>query len=110
MDYVVAVYGTLKKGFHNHFLMKNSTFIGEGTAPGKMYSAGGYPIATKEEGTMKVELYAVPGEDISSLDALEGHPEWYTREEVETSLGPAWIYYQPEENVSSRPVVESGEW
>lgn len=112
MNYTIAVYGTLKRGRSNNYLLNNAEFLGEGTAPGKMYSAGGFPIATKEEGTMVVELFSVPQDDMRQVDMLEGHPDWYMREVVETSLGPAWLYYQPAEVVASRglEVLESGEW
>ncbi len=38
-------------------------------------------------------MYEVDDSVMSNLDKLEGHQEFYRREVVETSEGPAWVYF-----------------
>ena len=48
MSYRVAVYGTLKKGGHNHRLLNESKYLGKDTTEAKynFYSLGGFPAVT----------------------------------------------------------------
>ena len=115
----VAVYGTLRQGFHNHYLLNGGKFLGQAKAkfPAVMFSAGGFPKVdlTKELPELPpitVELYEV-SEDIlkHNLDALEGYPGWYDRSvmpfDTDTGEVAAWIYHM---ETDDRPVVESGDW
>lgn len=97
----VFVYGTLRKGFGNHFLLKNSKFIGEAITKEK-YSlyASGIPYVVKVPKThIKGEVYKVDSETLKSLDQLEGHPNFYKREEIDVLVNnspiKAWIYFYP---------------
>ena len=105
MHYLVFVYGTLKKGFSNHRLLAGAEFLGTGQTVKKyaMYSTG-TPIVLKQEAVSPIfgELYRVDEKILASLDSLEGHPDWYRREEVEISvdegergkrLETAWLYF-----------------
>lgn len=117
----VAVYGTLRKGFHNHYLLGDSRFIdkGKGHFWGTMYSAGGYPIFSCKEPSVKpiVEIYELPaGEEgelvMENLDMLEGYPHWYDRT-IKTFLInseeiTAWIYHQDLE--LQKEEIDSGDW
>jgi gamma-glutamylaminecyclotransferase len=89
----VFVYGSLKKGFYNHGLLSESTFIDNAMTLPKytMYDLGGYP-AIVEMGDTPIfgEVYEV--NDIVRLDRLEGHPKWYRREQIPTHLGDVWVY------------------
>lgn len=116
----VAVYGTLREGFHNNYLLgKDRVFLGEasGNFPSVMYSAGGFPKLdlSKDFGLppVEVEIYEVP-EDIflGNLDALEGYPDWYDRSEKEFTLKSggtvtAWVYHQ---EVEGLPIVQTNDW
>lgn len=113
----VFTYGTLKKGFGNHYLLKDSSFLGEvKTLPEfTMISLGGFPgILTGGHTSISGEVYEVNTETLAKLDRLEGHPTWYRRtpitllndEKVET-----YIYLKSNPSPSQRfPIVESGEW
>ncbi len=104
MQHLVFVYGTLKKGFGNHRLLASAELLGAAQTVERfaMYSTG-VPIVVKEESVSPIfgELYRVDEETLVCLDSLEGHPDWYRREEVEvivdTDLGrsieKAWIYF-----------------
>lgn len=117
----VAVYGTLKAGFHNNYLLENCRRIGvfKSVAPFTMYSRGGFPILSLDSDTGKshvtVEIYIVPEEVLKNrLDRLEGYPDWYDRSIQlffqDTMAGPveAWIYHQNGNH--NLPIVEDGIW
>jgi len=98
----VAVYGTLKRGYWNNFLLKGSTFLGEGYTAGRyeLFDAG-FPFAVPSEAgfPVKVEVYELPSPAVMRrLDTLEGYPIVYDRrvERVKLRGGgevEAWIYY-----------------
>lgn len=114
-DYV-AVYGSLRKGLHNHHTLgENREFIGEGTVKGfGMYSLGAYPALTREgpHTDVVVELYHVDDKSMSALDTLEGFPHYYTRKlcpiTIEGESVPAWVYYMKEK--LEEGFVPNGDW
>ncbi len=114
-DNLVAVYGTLKKGFHNNSLLRGSTYIGKGVTQKKYpMVAQGIPYLIEDEGkgfNVDVQLYAVSDSTLDSLDSLEGHPTWYQRKEIEVVIGgktwTAWIYFNIKEKVNGREMLQS---
>lgn len=117
---LVFVYGTLKKGFHNHSLLRRSLYLGEYTtlSQHKMISLGGFPGVIHRGGVthIKGEVYDVICEDDRiALDNLEGVPHFYRKERVITNFGPAWMYVLSDEFLNSGDFrnyepIESGEW
>jgi gamma-glutamylaminecyclotransferase len=115
MNYLVFVYGTLKKGFSNHRLLVGSEYLGSAQTVEKyaMYSTG-TPIVLKNEAVSPIhgELYQVNEATLAALDSLEGHPDWYRREEVEIAVDgehgryreTAWLYF----SLDKRGVVVPG--
>jgi gamma-glutamylaminecyclotransferase len=70
------VYGTLKRGFHNHLLLETSDFLGEVQTPGKLYVRGLPYYKKAHEGTWVYgELYRIDDTTLSRLDRLEGYRE-----------------------------------
>lgn len=117
---LVGVYGSLRDGLHNHYLLKDSVFLTEGRITGKMFSFGGFPglVAEGPKATnpITVEVYLVSQETLTRLDILEGHPDWYTRRKVPVfSMNPnipnlsAWVYFQAS-IPANYPIVECGDW
>lgn len=109
----VMVYGTLLAGYGNHrAYMQTAKLVGEATMRGKMYSLGAFPcVSLHGDNTIRGEVYDVDEETLKYLDRLEGHPRFYCREVVETTLGPAWVYLiNRDDEMSSTPVVASGSW
>ena len=104
MNSLVFVYGTLKKGFSNHRLLAGSEYLGTAQTVEKyaMYSTG-TPIVLKDEAVSPIhgELYRVNEATLVALDSLEGHPDWYRREEISIFVDgeqgryqeTAWLYF-----------------
>jgi gamma-glutamylcyclotransferase (GGCT)/AIG2-like uncharacterized protein YtfP len=122
---LIFVYGTLKKGFHNHHFIETQdhAFIAEATSVDKLvlYNYWGLPYVRKplegEEGNyIKGELYGI--KDLSMIDHLEGAPTHYHQKRLffafhddeydEEVQYPAIIYL--ESNVMSNEVEELTEW
>lgn len=82
----IFVYGTLQRNFCNHIVMDNARgkFIAEGRTEKKFpLFQRGIPFLHHIEGQghrVWGELYDVL--NVSVLDRLEGHPDWYRRVEV----------------------------
>ena len=81
----VFVYGTLKKSFYNHELLKNMPYLGRAhTIPGAfgMYSAGSFPVLgpSIQKASVEGELYAVDVFCLMALDRLEGNGMMYNRQ------------------------------
>ena len=108
----VAVYGSLLSGLHNNTYLKHSRLVGECTFRGKMFDLSAYPAcASHGNTTIHAELYEIDDGCLKRLDALEGHPRFYQREIIETSLGPAWVYLMQADGwLLDSPVVKSGNW
>lgn len=97
---LIAVYGTLRKGFGNHRLLVNADYIGEFKTPPvyNLHNLGGFP-GLKNGGNTSVvmEVYAVNEEEGRRVDALEGYtpgqtPYFYDKEMIETPFGEAGVY------------------
>ena len=79
---LLAVYGTLKKGYGNHRLIEDCKFVKEYKLKNiQLYNLGFYPGAKIEETKIPAmaEVYEIPPERWESLDWLEGVPHHYRR-------------------------------
>lgn len=94
---LVFVYGTLKRGYGNHYRMNEAkgTFVGESKVKGfGCLNTPWYPYAVKSpEREIVGEVFDVPDNNIFILDRLEGYPNHYNRVQTQTDCGVAWIYY-----------------
>jgi gamma-glutamylaminecyclotransferase len=97
----VFVYGTLKRGDHIRGLDRISTdinYLGEATTADTSYSLydlGAFPAVTMQ-GNNKIlgQVWEIPEQVLEDqLDLIEGYPDFYTRSQVETTLGTAWMYH-----------------
>lgn len=113
---LVAVYGTLKKGFGNHErFLSDSKFIGKGETFDKYpLIVKGLPYLINKKGTgewVNVEVYRVSNEVLADLDALEGHPTWYQRKKIAVLVGKkvmyCWVYFNGTEVPSGEKLHKS---
>lgn len=102
--FLVFVYGTLKKGFHNSYLLSNSTFVGDDRVNGVIYDIGTIPVVDiGKDGVVYGEVYRVSPETLAQLDRLEGIPSFYERGVVISSHGrKVFIYHMSDERIARR--------
>jgi len=109
--HTIAVYGSLKRQYHNHALLAQSCFKGNDILEGwDMADLGAFPGVFKGEGSIHVEVYEVTEEEMQSLDRLEGYPTFYNRTQVDTEYGKAWLYYLNNPSRYIDKIVEGGKW
>ena len=152
--YLVFVYGTLMSGYWNNRILEQggAELIGKGETTNSfiMLASGGngipfvvdftpetYPTQFWLENCspIKGEVWKVDAKTLEALDGLEGHPNWYKREEVvikteesrvinrstygnpiESYLLTAWCYLMPlsdkemKDNMRYPIVVASGDY
>lgn len=115
----VFVYGSLMRGFGNHALINNQSFVSKASVQEfDLYTLGGFPAAVlSDRGDVHIhgEVFEVDDTALARMDRLEGHPTFYKREEVEVwvdSLNgylPVFMYvYQGD--VSTKEHIPSGCW
>ena len=119
-DNLVAVYGTLKKGFSNyHAYLTNSKHLGSGVTKQKYpLVVNGLPYLLPQVGVghnVKVDVFKVSDLTFKKLDSLEGHPRWYKREEIEINMDgkpnlTCWVYFNPIEVDEKTEFVQSFEY
>ncbi len=109
---LVFVYGTLRGGEVNHYLLETARYCGPHTTQPiyKMFSLGAYP-AVVGGGPDRIwgEVYQVDARTMSRLDGLEGYPVAYKRKLIPTPWGMAWIYLY-RESVQGRRRMPGGLW
>ena len=129
MSKKVFVYGTLKSGKSNHDLLKGQKFLGRSAVLGqyKFVDLGPFPAVVMDPScspnspTMIVgEVYEIEDAALVALDILEGHPNFYSRKEIDTAFGKAWMYsFAPDARVDKswktvdrcwRPTQEETSW
>ena len=85
----IFVYGTLKKGFHNHYLLEDAEFICKATTKKKypmVNTEEDFPYLLNKQGigcNIQGEVYRIDDDILAMLDILEGYPEHYTREMIQ---------------------------
>jgi gamma-glutamylaminecyclotransferase len=114
--YKVAVYGSLRKGLYNHYLMSHSDFIKTISVevPFKMISMSDrFPalIPTKENNLVVFELYKIDDKTARNLDILEGYPDFYSKKYIKIEDEDYLVYYlSPLKITNEEEVVKSGDW
>lgn len=114
-QHTVFVYGTLLRGERNHRLLAGARFIAEAvTEPGfELADLGTYPgmAACGGDGTVTGEVYEVDAATLAALDALEEHPAYYQRQNIQLATGArAEAYLLEAAQVRGRRRIRSGEW
>jgi gamma-glutamylcyclotransferase (GGCT)/AIG2-like uncharacterized protein YtfP len=93
--HTVFVYGTLRKGQHNCYLMSPAEFVCPAvTADQFMMFGRGFPLCRRVEeeddvgagGYLIGEVWDVSDTALAKLDMLEGHPHFYERRKTTVVL------------------------
>jgi len=110
--FMVFVYGSLKRGFGNHYFLRDAKYCGNTEtvdATFCMHSMGPFPAVTESNDNgyhITGELYEVDADTMNALDKLEGNGVFYTRKlvRVYTLEGTveAWMYL-----LAEKPDTES---
>jgi gamma-glutamylcyclotransferase (GGCT)/AIG2-like uncharacterized protein YtfP len=81
---LIFVYGSLKRGFHNHayFLNREPLFLARLDGYQLLDRNVGYPAITKGPSFVEGEVYEVNEKELNLLDQLESHPSYYRRTEL----------------------------
>ncbi len=95
---IVAVYGTLKHGKTNHFIMEllSAELLGEGKTAEKypLTTDGMLPYLFDEAGVghrIPVEIYRVSDAALAVIDRFECHPKFYARKNAKCELSSGEI-------------------
>lgn len=105
-DNLIAVYGTLKKGFGNYYsYLTNAKHLGRGTTQDKYpLIVQGLPYMVDRKGmghNVVVDVFKVSDAQLQRVDQLEGHPQWYKRKQIPIKLKNrtlnCWLYFNPKE-------------
>jgi gamma-glutamylaminecyclotransferase len=109
---IVAVYGTLKKGYSNYNnYLRSARFLGSGETQTKYpLIISGLPFLLSSEGVghnVEVDVFKVNDDTFDALDMLEGHPKWYQRREVPIKMDDGrvltcWIYFNDSQPLDSQ--------
>ena len=89
MTHRVFVYGTLKRGFWNHYLLEGREFFGAAaTVPTYRMIENGFPVILPDPEGKPIagEIYAVDDETLARLDQLEREGSSYDRKLIDVTL------------------------
>ncbi len=115
---LIAVYGSLRAGLHNHTILGDSKLLGEFDTPPiyDMYSCGSFPGLVLHGATsIKMEVYQVTDYISKSIERLEGYVKGqesdnhYNKVMIDTPYGEAGTYIY-NFSISRLPQVEGGDW
>lgn len=115
---LIAVYGTLRKGLNNDYLLKNAEYIGKyETLPEyKMVDLGQYPgLLNNGTTSITMEVYEIDDITLGEVDSLEGYVPgnsthtFYERVIIETPFGQGYTYLY-KGNRDGADIVELGDW
>jgi gamma-glutamylcyclotransferase (GGCT)/AIG2-like uncharacterized protein YtfP len=116
----VFVYGTLKKGYGNNYLLDDATFISQAETVDNyaLFDMGAYPAITTAipgDSTVKGEVYEVNKNVMNNLDYLENYPDLYDRSCISVILKEtgmkvnAWTYHM-KGKCKRGTLIEGGIW
>ena len=131
MTNLLFVYGTLRRGFCRHHILRRMGAKSEeqGSIPAELFALGEYPGArrsSRPSARVAGELYALPDAEraFKVLDAVEGfqaiapEPALFKRDPVEVTLAStrcviAWVYWlnnvpSPRRRISSGDYATAG--
>jgi len=119
----IFVYGTLKRGCFNDYMLKDSEFIDEViTKDPYLLIHDSLPFLIKNSDheystKIKGELYEVTDDVFKKIDKLEGHPTFYTRQCIwvinKGNMVYAWCYFINDHfvnDIKEYSIIKNGRW
>jgi gamma-glutamylaminecyclotransferase len=115
--FLVAVYGTLRKGASRSQALSPSDHVGTTRIKGRLHHVTKATFPTivldmEHSPGVVVDVYEVDLLTMLALDQIEGCPDMYSRTKVDTEFGQAWVYYL-DPTTYARVIgeqVPSGDW
>lgn len=110
--HLVFVYGTLRRGGANNYMLAEANFLGRYTTEPRytMFRLGHHPAVVARGDTAIVgEIYRVNDEVFQLLDELECYPTVFSRQKIPTPAGETWIYLY-NRLVGTENMVAHGDW
>lgn len=112
-----AVYGTLRKGNGNHFILRDSKYLGTIRTPPMftLMDMGAFPAVVPGESEVVVEIYEVDEKTEQRLFALEGYSpnrlrNMYGVSTFKSEVGLVNIFTMTKEQVVGYEEITSGDW
>lgn len=110
---IMVVYGSLKKGKYNHYLLGDAEYLGDKPLHGIMQLAGSYPHFfepivgdSRTARTYPAEVYRVSEEVFDDIAAMEIGAGYYDKKiSTDWGIGTVWMT-QPSLFSNKKPVVE----
>jgi gamma-glutamylcyclotransferase (GGCT)/AIG2-like uncharacterized protein YtfP len=120
-EVLFAVYGSLKKGSYNNYLLGNSEYLGvHKTEPSYSLYDGGFPVVERDGTTpITCEVYkATDQRIINSIFSLEGCASqvqgdpnnWYDFDMINTEHGNAVMFVMDKGQSGRTTLINSGVW
>lgn len=114
--YLVAVYGSLRKGLHNHDVLGDSNYVGTFNSLPQytLFPLGGFPgVHNGGDTSVVMEVYECDSKTMTRLDGLEGYRgpgqrNFYDRQTIETPYGTAFTYIYA--GAQRQDSIEHGDW
>lgn len=110
----VFVYGTLRAGEPNHYLLDHHDLVvrARTEAAFELVSLGAFPAMIAGGTTAVVgEVYEIDPVTLAALDRLEGHPRFYQRAAIRLEDGDEVLaYLLSPEQARGRTRIPSGDW
>lgn len=110
--HLVFVYGTLRRGGDNHYMLADSNFLGRYTTEPRytMFRLGQFPaVVARGDTAIHGEIYRVSDEVFALLDELECYPSVFSRQIIHTPAGDTWMYLY-NRLVGTEHMVPHGDW
>lgn len=71
-----------------------------------MISLGSFPGVIPGNSRVVGEVWEVDRDTKQQVDRIEGYPTFYNRQIVDTTAGPAWMYYLTDSDFPNEEVVQ----
>ena len=120
MRHRLFVYGTLLSGQPNARLLAGAACLGPAATTARFHlldcsqlaDYGCFPgLRAGGDASVKGELYLVDDGQLAALDRFEGHPDLFTRREIDLAGGGrAWAYMVPGARFSEARLIPGGDW